>query len=400
MTRPKQSRAHTLPPTAPLSQQVGGHAGVQVTEDGSLLLKPALPREIAFYQSVRDITDVSTGLHRLKDWIPKFFGLLSLEGKLADPTAEIDMGTVPAIIPAPGMEGSGNVDNTNGTATSDMPGQTLVLQNLLYGYRKPCILDVKLGTVLYDEDASEEKKARMIEKAAESTTLTTGIRLTGFQVYSNRSPDPIVYGKAYGYSLKPEQFREGIENCFPCSISTSATNSGLAASSSSTPGIGLPADTLLTLLTALLGALTDLRECLAGVHVRMVGGSVLIIYEGDWERAAAASGYGGGPGDVEVESGEEEDQIEVEVDEQGEIVVESIPGETFEASSEGSSIDQRPRLYTISLIDFAHTRVVPGGGPDQGVLMGMDTLIRLVDHRKQEVAALIEVEKSGDRTTD
>ncbi|KAI6156346.1 hypothetical protein EDD17DRAFT_1626671, partial [Pisolithus thermaeus] len=36
-------RSHTLPPTAPLSSQVGGHAGVQTTEDGSLLLKPALP---------------------------------------------------------------------------------------------------------------------------------------------------------------------------------------------------------------------------------------------------------------------------------------------------------------------------------------------------------------------
>jgi len=400
MTRPlKPSRARTLPPTAPLSQKVGGHAGVTVTEDESLLLKPALPREIAFYQSVRDITDVRTGLHRLRDWIPKFFGVLSLEGKLADPTADIDTGTLPAIIPALGLEGistSCNVDNTDGTATSDMPGKTLVLQNLLYGYRKPCILDVKLGTVLYDEDASEEKKARMIKKAEESTTFSTGMRLTGFQVYSNHAPDPIVHGKAYGYSLKPEQLREGIEHYFPCSISTSATNPSLATSSSSTPGIGLPADILFTLLTALVDALTNLRECLAGVHVRMVGGSVLIIYEGDWERAAAASGYGGGP--VEVESDEEEaesDQIEVEVDEQGEIVVESIPGETSEVSSEASSTDQRPRLYTISLIDFAHTRVVPEGGPDQGVLMGMDTLIRLVDRRKQEVAALIEVEKSG-----
>ncbi|KAF8548739.1 SAICAR synthase-like protein [Imleria badia] len=407
MAHPKTKRAHTLPPTTPLSQRVGGHAGVHVTEDESLLLKPALPREVAFYQFVRDITDASTGLHLLKPWIPEFLGLLSLEGKLADLTAEIVAGIMPVIIPAPGSEGtstSGNLDSNNGTPPSNMPAQTLVLQNLLYGYRKPCILDVKLGTILYDEDASEEKKARMINKAAETTTLQTGIRLTGFQVYSNHSPDPIVYGKAYGYSLKPEQLQEGIKNFFPCLISSSQTNPDLGTSPPSNSNIGLPADTLLTLLTSLHGSLTDLRKTLSGAHVRIVGGSVLIIYEGDWETATAASGRGGGPGSSEeVESEEDEgaesDQIEVEVDEQGEIIMESSPCETSESSSEASFADLQPRLYTVSLIDFAHTRVVPGEGPDQGVLTGMDTLIRLVDRRKQEVAAFIEVDKSSDRTS-
>lgn len=185
MAHPKPRRAHTLQPTTPLSQQVGGHAGVQVTEDESLLLKPTLPREIAFYQLVRDIVDPSTGLHLLKVWIPKFIGLLSLGGNFVDAAAGIEAGIVPVIIPAPKLEGTstpGGIDNNNDTAPSNIPTQTLVLQNLLYGYRKPCILDVKLGTVLYDEDASEEKKARMTKKAAKSTTLQTGMRLTGFQV--------------------------------------------------------------------------------------------------------------------------------------------------------------------------------------------------------------------------
>lgn len=135
----------------------------------------------------------------------------------------------------------------------------------------------------------------------------------------------------------------------------------------------------------------------------MVGASVLIIYEGDWERIAAASGRGGGPGspeemESEEDEGAESDQIEVEVGEQGEIIMESAPGGTSDASSSSSSssTDPQPRLYTVSIIDFAHTRVVPGEGPDQGVLTGMDTLIGLVDRRKQEVAAFIEVEKSGD----
>ena len=48
---------------------------------------------------------------------------------------------------------------------------------------KPCILDVKLGTVLYDDDTPPEKKARMIMAARNTTSEETGVRLTGFKVY-------------------------------------------------------------------------------------------------------------------------------------------------------------------------------------------------------------------------
>ena len=57
-----------------------------------------------------------------------------------------------------------------------------MLENLSYGFVKPNILDIKLGTVLYDESASVEKRARMEKTARETTSLETGIRITGFQV--------------------------------------------------------------------------------------------------------------------------------------------------------------------------------------------------------------------------
>lgn len=59
---------------------------------------------------------------------------------------------------------------------------SIVLENLSYPFLKPNILDVKLGTLLYDEDASPEKKERMDKAARDTTTHETGIRLTGFQV--------------------------------------------------------------------------------------------------------------------------------------------------------------------------------------------------------------------------
>jgi 1D-myo-inositol-tetrakisphosphate 5-kinase/inositol-polyphosphate multikinase len=57
-----------------------------------------------------------------------------------------------------------------------------VLENLSFPFLKPNILDIKLGTVLYDATAPPEKVQRMIETARNTTSFETGIRLTGFQV--------------------------------------------------------------------------------------------------------------------------------------------------------------------------------------------------------------------------
>ena len=57
-----------------------------------------------------------------------------------------------------------------------------MLENLSHAFAKPNILDVKLGTVLYDDGASADKRARMEKTARETTSLETGVRLTGFQV--------------------------------------------------------------------------------------------------------------------------------------------------------------------------------------------------------------------------
>jgi 1D-myo-inositol-tetrakisphosphate 5-kinase/inositol-polyphosphate multikinase len=60
--------------------------------------------------------------------------------------------------------------------------QMIVLENLTHRFVRPNVLDVKLGTQLYDEDATPEKQERMRQAALATTSATTGIRLTGFQV--------------------------------------------------------------------------------------------------------------------------------------------------------------------------------------------------------------------------
>lgn len=57
-----------------------------------------------------------------------------------------------------------------------------MLENLAHNYTHPSILDVKLGTVMFAPDARPEKRKKMEAKAAEGTSLATGMRLTGCQV--------------------------------------------------------------------------------------------------------------------------------------------------------------------------------------------------------------------------
>ncbi len=60
--------------------------------------------------------------------------------------------------------------------------QLLVIENAAHGFLKPNIVDIKLGTDLYNDEVSPEKKEQMQNAAKRTTSWETGIRLTGFQV--------------------------------------------------------------------------------------------------------------------------------------------------------------------------------------------------------------------------
>ena len=61
----------------PYMHQVGGHKGIQVTGEGSLIVKTAVPLELQFYQNVL----ASPSLASLRRWVPTYLGNLRLEGK-------------------------------------------------------------------------------------------------------------------------------------------------------------------------------------------------------------------------------------------------------------------------------------------------------------------------------
>lgn len=131
-----------------------------------------------------------------------------------------------------------------------------------------------------------------------------------------------------------------------------------------TSSFGLPRQVLLPILEWLREDVAELQEAFRGIHLRMVGGSLLVVYEADWERATE------GVKALEEDGAEEAENEDDEEDEE----------DTDEARQKRPSPP-----FTVKLIDFAHTRMKPGEGPDQGVLLGLGTVLELLDGRIEQL---------------
>jgi hypothetical protein len=59
--------------TIPLTSQVGGHAGVRSSSDGSQIMKPCLTAERQFYETV--VSKDVQGFKLLAKHVPKFYGI-------------------------------------------------------------------------------------------------------------------------------------------------------------------------------------------------------------------------------------------------------------------------------------------------------------------------------------
>ncbi|GAA5936513.1 inositol polyphosphate multikinase [Sporobolomyces koalae] len=331
--------------------QVGGHPSTILSSplSSSTLIKPASATELAFYQSVAPT--LANGQFR-REWLPEFYGTLKLQGRVDGEAAE----------------------------TGEQPADMLVLENLTHRFKKPNILDVKLGQVLYDPDTSSpEKVAKMEKAAATSTSGELGLRLTGFQVWDYERNEYVQTPKPFGRTLLSSELDLGLSRFFYPSLtalSTAERSSSSSASSSSAPVSpatfppSSPSDLILPILRTLVRRLQSLVESLKQLELRIRGSSLLIIIEGDPDqlersllRAAAAR-----PEDDEEEDEDDEDDAE-------------------STDEDGNALEKTLIPFEIKMIDFAHTKQTLGQGYDEGVVLGVETLIKglqgLIERIKQ-----------------
>ena len=136
--------------------------------------------------------------------------------------------------------------------------------------------------------------------------------------------------------------------------------------------------------------IAEVRDAFSAVHMRMAGGSLLIIYEADW--AAAEEGLKHlsleiGKGGKGVQGREEEEGSEEEEEEKEEEEEEEEEEEDDDDDDDDNDAKRPGPPYIVKLIDFAHTHITPGQGPDEGVLLGFDTVLKLIDGRIEQIRA-------------
>ncbi|CAF3967656.1 unnamed protein product [Rotaria magnacalcarata] len=178
------SVAPQLPPdTQPLAHQVAGHFyGRSKTKFGLLqrcstgdVLKPLLnpprgPREHQFYLNMFS-DEISNELRALRPFLPKLLG-----------TYQFDSMTY------------------------------LVLENIVRSYEYPCVIDIKLGRVTYDCEATPEKIERQIGKFQPATEI--GFQLLGWKTYRPLDNMYIYHDKRCARSLTKEELLYGLAHFF------------------------------------------------------------------------------------------------------------------------------------------------------------------------------------------
>lgn len=228
------------------------------------------------------------------------------------------------------------------------------MENLLLPFKHPTIMDLKLGTRLYDDNANEEKKQRMIKNAASTTSLKTGLKICGLHITDKSTKSVLKFDKKYGRALKEGNLAHGILRFllnFTGDTYRGVTNDQFEEDMDQKVFEEKPSEYTLGFLQEVLHQTYQLKEAVLKSHVRIYGGSLCLIYETI---------------DVEEEMKKyEQAKHQQEGEEEGE---------------EKGSREPYHYPFSFHFIDFAHASFVdPELGEDPSLMTGIDRLISILE---------------------
>ncbi|KTW30835.1 hypothetical protein T552_00547 [Pneumocystis carinii B80] len=284
----------------PYIHQTAGHDGVLSDKSGIIICKPCIPAEVTFYS-------MAQAFPAFQRWMPTYMGNLSLESSSVE------------------------VENRS-SGRSD----AIVLENLCYPFVHPCTIDVKLGSRLWDDDASAEKRKRLEEVSKHTTSGCLGFRVSAMRIWNVKQGVYQSYSKEWGKSLTESTISEGL-NEFLSVVEAKEQR--------------------LRVISEWINNLSQIEEVLNKAEVRMYSSSLLFIYEGDPDALMQRI-----------------KQLDAAKQNNEELDTESESSNSGTDSMDSEKNCNVSHISVCRLIDFAHAHWVAGQGPDENVLHGIASL--------------------------
>jgi len=317
--------------------------GVLSDVSGSVVVKPCTTAEVAFYESASSHPAFAA-------YMPTYMGTLKISSAAsADEAAAVASSQSVGNAAALGTASSLAPDDPGPMRGKKLEtGLSIVLENVASPFKKPNILDVKLGAQLWDDSASLQKRERLDKVAAETTSKSLGFRISGMKVWQggDKRSDPSVdatgyrvYNKLYGRKFSVDNVIEGFREFL------------------FVPTAGIDNDLGRAIASTFFKQVQSIQKALEAQESRMVSASILFVYEGDAEALRKA---------LEEEASRASSTLQADRDGQG------------DGDDDEDDDDDRRKAYAVKLIDFAHARWTPGLGPDENALQGVRSTAKIL----------------------